>query len=114
MTSRWKWTNRGSLRMTEPYLVSSSLPLGSVRSMRELLSVLFGFTFTVVFTLSLGLLFLQRFPLPLRRQERWPVAFALGAALLSGVTFVLCAIHVVYWWTVLLLGLAVIGFAWRS
>ncbi len=75
------------------------------------LAILFGFAFTVGFCLALGLPLASR--LPLYRQERWPFAFILGAAILSGVMFLLCAIHQARRGVVIVLAAAAIALAWK-
>jgi hypothetical protein len=57
----------------------------------QVLAILFGFAFTISFCFALGLPLASR--LPLMKQERWPFAFLLGSAILSGIMFLLCVIH---------------------
>ena len=77
------------------------------------LAILFGFAFTVAFCFLLGSLAVARLDV-LNREERWPVAFLVGSAMLSGVIFLLCAVHQARWFVLLALGAATAIWAWKS
>ncbi len=78
------------------------------------LAILFGFAFTVAFCCLLGSLAVARLGETLHREERWPFAFLIGSAMLSGVIFLLCAIHRARWYVLLALGAATAAWAWKS
>ena len=72
----------------------------------EALSILFGAGFTFAVALALGSLLLGE------ACRDWPARFIAGAAILSTLVFVLCATHLAYWWTFLLLGILSCAGAW--
>ncbi len=81
--------------------------------MIQVVSILFGAGFTIAVCLAAGLLALDWGRAPVNRQERLPVAFVLGAALLNLLVFALGMIHAYHWWAFLAAGAAVVGLAWR-
>jgi hypothetical protein len=80
--------------------------------MPRALAILFGFAFTVACCCLLGSLAVRRLPL-LVREERWPFAFIVGSAMLSGVMFLLSAAHLAHRGIVLALAVALGAWAWR-
>jgi hypothetical protein len=76
--------------------------------MKQALAALLGAGLTAGACCALGLLLLDRLRLTflLRRPERIPLSFALGAAALHGIVFVLLALRIAYW-PLLVLALAV-------
>ena len=76
--------------------------------------ILFGTAFTVAVCLALGRMLLRRLSAPLYRQEELPLAFVVGAACLSLIVFLLCALQLVYDGVFLAVGLIVLGLAIRS
>jgi hypothetical protein len=79
--------------------------------MIRVIPVLFGALFTVATAWSLGMLLFRRLALTLHAwEERW-LAFVAGSALLSGIMFVLSATRLVRRGILLVLGLAIIGYA---
>ncbi len=69
-------------------------------------AILFGAGFTAIVSLALGGLLLGA------TCRDWPIRFLSGAALLSTLVFVLSAVHLVYAWVFLLLGLFVCTARW--
>ena len=65
--------------------------------MRQALAALFGAGFTVAACYAAGSLLIDRLQVKLRRDERIPLAFVLGAACLHLVIFGLLAVHIAYW-----------------
>jgi hypothetical protein len=64
----------------------------------QALAILFGAGFTVLVATALGALVLGA------RCREYPVRFVVGSAILSLAVFVLCALHLVYWWVFLTVG----------
>jgi hypothetical protein len=81
--------------------------------MLQPLSILFGAGFTVAVSLALGRMLLRALSIRLYRQEEHPLAFVVGAACLSLLTFVLCALRVAHRGAFLIVGLAVLALAIR-
>jgi len=81
--------------------------------MLQPLSILFGAGFTVAVSLALGRMLLRALSIRLYRQEEHPLAFVVGAACLSVLTFVLCALRVAHRGVFLIVGLAVLALAIR-
>ena len=73
--------------------------------------ILFGAVFTVVVCLALGKLALRSLPLKLYRQEEHAFAFVTGAAVLSLLMFLLCAVHAVRPGILLAVGLGIVAAA---
>src|SRR5579872_6590637 len=79
------------------------------------LSILFGAAFTVAVCLALGRMALRAVPAMLYRQEEGPLAFVVGAACLSLLVFVLCALHAAHRGIFLAVGIGVLALAvWRG
>lgn len=76
-------------------------------------SILFGAAFTVFSMWACGRLLLSRLKLSLNRDEENLIAFVCGGAVLSLLVFLLGAVHLLYDPGFLVLGLSVIGTAWR-
>jgi hypothetical protein len=74
--------------------------------------MLFGFAFTVLVCYALGWPLVNR--LPVYKEERWPLAFVLGSAILSGIVFLLCVVHQARRGVFLAIGIAAILIAWRT
>lgn len=79
--------------------------------MTAVAAILFGSLLVIALCVALGLPVANR--LPLYRQERWPVAFVTGSAILSGIVFLLCAIHQARRGVFLVLAVAAIAAAWK-
>ncbi|BDC50595.1 hypothetical protein F183_A29110 [Bryobacterales bacterium F-183] len=74
-------------------------------------SILFGFLFVVALCTAAGMPLVAR--LPLYREERWPMSFLLGSAVVSGVFFALASVHMMRRGVLLaLLGVAIWA-AWK-
>ncbi|HLJ16763.1 MAG TPA: glycosyltransferase family 39 protein [Bryobacteraceae bacterium] len=73
------------------------------------LYILFGASFTVVVSTSLGKLLLNRLAVKLYRQEQFLLAFVVGAPCLSTVVFLLSAAHLAYKGVFLVVGVLAIG-----
>ncbi|MEP6962155.1 MAG: hypothetical protein ABI995_08755, partial [Acidobacteriota bacterium] len=84
--------------------------------MRQVAAAVFGAGFTAVSCYSFGVVLLDRLGLSgmLRRAERFPLGFTLGAAALHLLLFALLAAHVAYWPVMIGLMLAVNLRAYRS
>ena len=78
------------------------------------LAILFGWLFTVCTAWALGALLLRKLSLVFYRGEERLFAFLVGAALLSSIIFVLCAMHLAWKALFLVLGFAIILFALRT
>lgn len=65
--------------------------------MRQALAALCGAGFTVAACYAAGSLLIDRLRVALRRDERIPLAFVLGAACLHLVIFAILAMHIAYW-----------------
>jgi hypothetical protein len=78
------------------------------------LAILFGWLFTVATAWALGTLLLRKLLLVFYRWEERLFAFLIGAALLSAIVFVLCAMHLAWKALFLVIGLAIIFYALRS
>ena len=81
--------------------------------MLQPLSILFGAAFTVAVSVALGRILLRALSIPLFRQEEHPLAFVVGAACLSLMTFLLCAIGIARRSVFLVAGIAVLALAIR-
>ena len=79
--------------------------------MTAVAAILFGFLLVVASCVALGLPVAAR--LPLYKQERWPVAFVTGSAILSGIIFLLCTIHQARRGIFIALAVAAIIAAWK-
>lgn len=77
------------------------------------LSILFGWLFTVATAWALGTLLLRKLSLIFYGWEERLLAFLAGSAVLSAIVFVLCAARLAWKALFLLLGLAIIGYAIR-
>jgi len=75
--------------------------------------ILFGSAFTVAVSLAAGRLLLRSLSIRLYRQEEHPQAFVTGAACLSLLTFLLCAVGAARKNVFLAAGLAVLAIAFR-
>lgn len=73
--------------------------------------ILFGAALTVTTSLALGKLVLRRLSVRLYTEEEYAIGFVLGSACLSLLIFALCALRLVYWPVLLLLGVASISLA---
>lgn len=82
--------------------------------MPQAVSILFGAAFTAAVCYALGRLLLARLKLALYREEEFPLAFLAGAPLLSLAVFLLAAARLVYDGVFLVLGAAVLVWAWRE
>jgi hypothetical protein len=87
--------------------------------MRQAVAALLGAGFTVAACFAAGALLIDQLRVALRRDERIPLAFVLGAACLHLAIFAVLALHIAYWpvLTALLAGTiaaAVITGAWRG
>ena len=65
--------------------------------MRQAVAALFGAGFTVAACYAAGSLLIDRLRATLRRDERIPLAFVLGAACLHLAIFAILAVHIAYW-----------------
>jgi hypothetical protein len=65
--------------------------------MRQAAAALFGAGFTVAACYAAGALLIDRLRVALRRDERIPLAFVLGAACLHLAVFAILALHIGYW-----------------
>jgi len=65
--------------------------------MRQAVAALFGAGFTVAACYAAGTLVIDRLGVVLRRDERFPLAFVLGAACLHLVIFAILVLHLAYW-----------------
>lgn len=65
--------------------------------MRQAVAALFGAGFTVAACYAAGSLLIDRLRVALRRDERIPLAFVLGAACLHLAIFGVLAVHIAYW-----------------
>jgi hypothetical protein len=81
--------------------------------MLEPLSILFGAGFTVAVSVAAGRMLLRALSIRLYRQEEHALAFVVGAACLSLLTFILCALGVARRGVFLTVGLAVLALAIR-
>jgi hypothetical protein len=81
--------------------------------MLQPLSVLFGAAFTVAVSLAAGRMLLRALSVRLYRQEEHALAFVVGAACLSLLTFILCALRVAHRGVFLAAGLAILALAVR-
>lgn len=82
--------------------------------MKQALAALLGAGLTVAGCYAAGALFLDRLRAPLRRGERFPLAFVLGAACLHLALFAIFALQIAYWPVLVGLLLAVTGGAIRT
>src|SRR5262245_38583045 len=81
--------------------------------MPQAVYILFGAAFTVAVSLAAGRLLLRGLSIKLYRQEEHALAFVTGAACLSLLTFLLCAVGAARKGVFLAVGLAVLAFAFR-
>ena len=81
--------------------------------MLQPLSILFGAGFTVAVSMAAGRLLLRSLSARLYRQEEHALAFVVGAACLSLLTFILCALGVAHGGVFLAAGSAVLALAFR-
>ena len=79
--------------------------------MIRVIPVLFGALFTVATAWSLGMLLFRRLSLAFHAWEERLLAFIVGSACLSGIMFLLSATRLVHRGILLVLGLAIIGYA---
>jgi len=82
--------------------------------MRQAVAALFGAGFTVAACYAAGTLVIDGLGVALRRDERIPLAFVLGAACLHLAIFAILALHIAYWPVLTLLLAAVIGASLRG
>src|SRR5579863_781188 len=83
--------------------------------MIQALVALFGAAITVVACYSAGVLLIDRFHVKLRRSERLPLAFILGAPILHVAVFAILALHIAYWPVLAGLLVGVLGTAaWKG
>jgi 4-amino-4-deoxy-L-arabinose transferase-like glycosyltransferase len=82
--------------------------------MIQALVILFGAGFTVATACALGAMLFRKLALALEAWEERLLSFVVGSACLSAIVFVLCAAKLVHRGVVLLLGLALIGYAGYS
>src|SRR5437899_938362 len=80
--------------------------------MPQALYILFGAAFTVAVCLAAGRMLLRGLSIRLYRQEEHPLAFVTGAACLSLLVFLLCAVGAARQRVFLAIGLAVLGLAY--
>ena len=82
------------------------------------IAILYGAAFTVATCIALGSLWLRLVRLPLLPTERWVFSFLCGAAVLSGIVFLLCCVHGVHRVVLAVIGIMAIAsagvFAFRS
>ena len=79
--------------------------------MIRVLAILFGALFTVATAWALGAILFRKLALVVEAWEERLLEFVVGSALLSGMVFVLCAARVVHRGVLLILGIAIIGYA---
>jgi hypothetical protein len=87
--------------------------------MRQAVAALFGAGFTVAACYAAGTLVIERLGAALRRDERLPLAFVLGAACLHLLIFAILALQIAYWPVLVcalagIIGTAVRTGAWRG
>jgi len=82
--------------------------------MRQALAALFGAGFTVAACYAAGTLVIDRLGVALRRDERIPLAFVLGAACLHLVIFAILALHIAYWPVLVVVLTGIIGMSLRG
>jgi len=80
--------------------------------MKDALAALFGAAFTVAACYALGSVAAARLRLPLRRQEKFPLAFLLGAACLHLAIFAILALKIAY--TPVLIAALAIPIVWAA
>jgi hypothetical protein len=78
------------------------------------LAILFGFAFTLALCCLLGAIAVSRIAAAMYREERWPIAFLLGSAMLSLILFLLCAAHQAKASVLVAIGIAAAVWAWKS
>src|SRR5438552_454095 len=81
--------------------------------MPQAIYILFGAAFTVAVCLAAGRMLLRGLSIRLYRQEEDVLAFVTGAACLSLLTFLLCAVGAVRQLVFLTIGLGVLALAFR-
>ncbi len=79
--------------------------------MPQAVAILFGFAFTVLVCLALGRILLRRLKAGLKRHEEGPLAFLVGAAVLSAIVFWLAAWRIAHWASFLAVGVLVLAAA---
>jgi hypothetical protein len=79
--------------------------------MIRVLAILFGALFTVVTAWALGGILFRKLALKLHRWEERLLEFVTGSALLSAIVFAICAVRFAHRGVLLILGLAIIGYA---
>ncbi|MBS1832538.1 MAG: hypothetical protein JST65_07495, partial [Acidobacteria bacterium] len=77
----------------------------------QAVSILFGFLLITALCVAAGWPLVTR--LPLYREERGPMSFLLGSAIVSGVFFLLASVHMMRRGVVVVLAVAAIGAAWK-
>ena len=82
--------------------------------MRQAVAALFGAGFTVAACYAAGTLVIDRLGAALRRDERIPLAFVLGAACLHLVIFAILALHIAYWPVLVCVLAGIIGVSLRG
>lgn len=83
--------------------------------MTQALLALLGAALTIAGCYALGALIVDKLKAPLRRPERFPLAFVLGASCLHLILFIVLALHIAYWPVVVAIPTACIGVAvWRG
>lgn len=82
--------------------------------MKALLYIFFGASLTVLAATALGTLLLRALSVKLYRLEERMLGFIVGSACLSGLMFVLCALHLVHKGVLLLLAAGILALAARS
>src|SRR6202030_737692 len=85
-----------------------------VRTIIRLIPIFFGALFTVATAWSLGMLLFRRLSLVFHAWEERLLAFVAGSACLSAIMFLLSATHLVRRGILLVLALAIIGYATYS
>jgi hypothetical protein len=82
--------------------------------MKQAFAALLGATLTCAACYACGTLLINRLEIKLRRPERLPLAFVLGAACLHLVVFAILALHLAYWPVLVALLVGIIGAAVRT
>jgi hypothetical protein len=83
--------------------------------MSQALLPLLGASVTIAACYALGALFIDALGAPLRRAERFPLAFVLGASCLHLILFLILTLHVAYWPVVVAIPAACIAIAvWKG
>src|SRR5258705_9755757 len=82
--------------------------------MPQAIYILFGAAFTVAVCLAVGRMLLRGLSIRLYRQEEHVLAFVTGAACLSLLTFLLCAVGAARQRVLLAIGLGMLALAFRK